>query len=145
MRRRDEPDLVVEQGVEAIEREAGGFYIDLNANVIDAENPPSAGDVVDWNNTPADSLRLTLGQHVTPALDLSWEVVAVDEAETNGNTVDGYTTHNLRATYRPQSGVLSGTQFRAGIENVGDIEYTPMLATRAAPGRNFKLSVSRLF
>jgi len=141
---------VISVRVEGVELEGsyateGGFYIDLNANVIDAENTTSAGDVVDWNNTPADSLRLTLGQHVTPALDLSWEVVAVDEAETNGNTVDGYTTHNLRATYRPQSGVLSGTQFRAGIENVGDIEYTPMLATRAAPGRNFKLSVSRLF
>jgi hemoglobin/transferrin/lactoferrin receptor protein len=122
-----------------------GFYVDLNANIIDAENTTSKGVVQDWRNTPADSLRLTVGRNVNTSLDLSWEIVAVDRVERNGKSVDGYTTHNLRATFIPQEGILSGTEFRFGVENLADELYKPALATRSAPGRNFKFTVSRLF
>jgi len=123
-----------------------GFYVDLNANLVDGENTlPDGVTTEDWDNAPADSLRLTLGQRFGESFDVSWEIVAVDEADRNGSTTDGHTTHNLRGTYRPQNGLLAGTEIRVGVENVGDEFYTPLLATRPMPGRNFKLSLSRLF
>ena len=63
----------------------------------------------------------------------------------SGEEQGGFAVHHLRATYRPQSGVLEGTELRVGVENLFDREYQPWLATRNAAGRNVKLTVSRTF
>jgi hemoglobin/transferrin/lactoferrin receptor protein len=55
------------------------------------------------------------------------------------------TVHNLRATYVAQDGFLEGAEVRFGVENVFDLNYTPHLATRAAPGRTFKVSLAKTF
>ena len=99
----------------------------------------------DWTNAPANSLRLTLGKRFDRLADLSTEFVAADESDTNGSTTPGYVIVNLRATVTPQEGVLEGTSFRFGIENALDMNYTPFLATRPAPGRNLKFTVSKAF
>jgi len=123
-----------------------GFYVDVNAHVNDSTSTTEAGATADWRQAPQDTLRLTIGKKFGQEWDLSWETEFARDFKTAGVVTDeGYTVHNLRATWIPQRGVLEGTQVRLGIENVTDEFYTPRLSTRPATGRNFKLSVSTTF
>ncbi len=136
--------------VEASYATAGGFYADLNATFTDGEELTLAGAVIDWDRTPQDSVRLTLGKRVGERLDLSAELLSVAESTVNTGAAspteaDSYALVNLRATYEPQTGFLQGTQIRLGLENAFDEDYRPLLATRNAPGRNFKVTISRVF
>lgn len=139
--------------LEASYATAGGFYTDLNANFTDSEALQTSGAVVDWNRTPQDSMRLTVGQRVNNLFgdtqaDLSAEVVHLSESDLNVSTSgegDSATLLNLRATLEPQSGFLQGVQFRFSAENLADESYQPALATRNAVGQNFKLTISRVF
>ncbi|MGN7869428.1 TonB-dependent receptor domain-containing protein [Paracoccus sp. 22332] len=127
---------------------ASGLYVDLNATWTEGDARATAGASEYWDYAPADRLRLTLGQHVTDELDLSWEAVAaarMDRVNAPTEEAAGHTIHNLRATYRPQTGVLEGAELRVGIENVFDKDYRPWLATRKAPGRNIKLTLAKSF
>ena len=134
--------------VETAYSTAGGFYVDLNAALTEGDAVAVGGVLEYWDYAPADRLRLTLGQHVTAELDLSWEAVAaarMDRVNDGTNEAAGHTLHNIRATYRPQAGVLEGAELRVGIENVFDKDYQPWLATRKAPGRNIKLTLAKSF
>lgn len=123
-----------------------GYYVDFNANLVDGKEFNAAGTGSRWRNSPADSARLTLGRKFGEALDVSWEVVANKSVQKTATThVPGFGVHNLRLTWAPEAGPLEGTTIRAGIENVFDRAYTPNLSTRPAPGRNFKVTLSRLF
>ncbi|WP_425038723.1 TonB-dependent receptor plug domain-containing protein [Primorskyibacter sp. S187A] len=124
-----------------------GLYFDLNANFVDGEENYAGGGSGDWRNIPADTTRLTIGKRWDEMLDLSWEVVAVGEAPrfSTGEESDPYTLNNLRATYVPQSGVFEDFEVRLGIENAFDIDYRSNLATKDGPGRNVKLSISKVF
>ena len=121
---------------------ASGLYFDLNAAYGDYESVSTTGVRGDWSNAPANSARLTVGKRIGAAWDLSWEQVVAEEGNKN---YGGYGVSNLRATYRPQSGVLAGTELRFGIENAFDRLYKPNLATEFAPGRNFKLTLAKTF
>ncbi|MGR3621078.1 TonB-dependent receptor domain-containing protein [Pseudophaeobacter sp.] len=121
---------------------ANGLYVDLNAAYGDYESITTAGVRGDWSNAPANSARLTVGKRIGEAWDLSWEQVV---AENGNNNYGGYGISNLRATYRPQGGMLEGTDVRFGIENAFDRQYQPNLATVYRPGRNFKVTVSKTF
>ncbi len=122
-----------------------GFYVDLNATYGDGEEVDSTGAVSDWRNQAANDLRLTVGKVFNDIYDVSWEVVAADSITRNGTRTPGYTAHNLRATVAPETGLWKDTEFRVGVENVFDEQYTPSLATRPAPGRNFKFTVAKTF
>lgn len=122
-----------------------GFYADLNANLPEGEEFLN-GTVSRWRNLAADDLRLTLGKRFGETLDLSWELVAAKSGfDAAGDAVAGYGVHNLRATYKPQSGMLEGTEVRFGIENAFDRDYRPSLYSRDAAGRNFKLTLAKTF
>lgn len=123
---------------------ASGYYVDLNANVARGTGY-AAGVASDWEGVPADQLRLTLGRKWGEELDLSWEVVADAEMTRSASPSDSTIVHNLRATYRPEAGVLRGTELRLGVENLLDLDYTPHLATRPAPGRNVKVTLTTVF
>ena len=140
-------DRVETQGleIEASYSMDSGVYMDLNANIVNGDEFSSGGIVADWRNLPADSARLSMGKKFGKELDVSWEVVANASVNTNAATSAGFGIHNLRATYIPQSGALKDTQIRLGVENIFDRDYTPHLSTRPAPGRNVKLTLSRLF
>ena len=69
----------------------------------------------------------------------------LNAAEYTGEKSPGYVILNLRATITPQDGLLEGTAFRFGIEYAFDMNYMPALATRPAPGRNLKFTVSKAF
>ena len=122
-----------------------GLYVDLNANIVRAEEYGSENTLDDWRGAPADTLQLTLGKKFGEELDLSWEMQGSKRYEGTDEVVAGSVVHNLRATYKPSQGVLRNSQIRFGIENAFDKEYKPRLSTRAAPGRNFKVSIATTF
>ncbi|MFQ1701405.1 TonB-dependent receptor domain-containing protein [Loktanella agnita] len=141
------PDRVETEGVE-IEGSytlESGYYMDANANFVEGTEFRKDGTTADWRNVPANSIGLTLGRKFGRELDLSWEIIADAEIKRNDETTDAFAVHNVRATYIPQSGILTDTEIRLGIENLADLDYTSSLATRPAPGRNVKLTVSRTF
>ncbi|WP_208352103.1 TonB-dependent receptor domain-containing protein [Pseudaestuariivita rosea] len=120
-----------------------GFYIDLNANISTGDALRANGETLDWQQNPADSLRLTVGRRFDDVLDLSWEAVANRRYDEGAERSPGYAVHNLRATWQPQ--FMQGAEVRVGLENVFDHFYTPRLATRPAAGRNLKLTLSKSF
>jgi hemoglobin/transferrin/lactoferrin receptor protein len=101
-----------------------------------------------WRNTAASTVGLTVGKKWNDMLDLSWEVARSSKnRDSSGAALADFTVHNLRATYKPQAGVLEGTEVRFGIENALNLDYTSHLssATRKAPGRSVSLTISALF
>lgn len=130
---------------------ASGAYFDLNANIVSGEEIRTNGDVFDWRNIPQDTLRLSVGQRIGDVADFSAEVLTAFEKDISGlastptSDGSGFTTLNLRTTLTPQEGILKGLEIRMGFENVFNTQYTPMLATRPAPGRNFKLTFTKVF
>lgn len=149
-------DITSESGVRTLDQKgleleaayslANGIYTDFNANIVDYDARNMAGlSIRNYTGTPADQLRLTVGKRWDRELDLSWEMVANARYDKATKPVPGSTVHNLRATYRPASGLLEGTELRFAVENVFDKDYTPRLATRAAPGRNVKFALAKTF
>ena len=141
--------------LEAAYSHESGFYTELSANIVDQSTRTTAYIWRDYNpQGPADSLRLAVGKRWDRELDLSWEMVANRAFDVAYNPVTGaalndasagFAVHNLRATYRPDSGVLAGTEIRLGVENLFDRDYIPRLATRDAPGRNIKVGIFKTF
>ena len=138
-----------------------GLYADVNANFTHGSEVRSNGREVAWRNAPADNYRLTIGQRFGQFADFSYElIVNQDDTRSTLDTSDpvthpngliilqeteGFANHNLRLTLTPQSTFLAGSQIRLGVENLTNEQFTPLLATRPFPGRNFKITVSRLF
>ncbi|MEM1380717.1 MAG: TonB-dependent receptor [Pseudomonadota bacterium] len=143
-----------------------GFYVDFNANFTDGSEDrvvPAGIRTVGWQNAPADNYRLTIGQRFSEVADLSYELVSnLDYDRTSLQTfgtpvppgpngfvinteTDGFELHNVRLTLTPENPVFQNTQIRLGVENLTNEQVTPVLATRPVVGRNFKITVSRLF
>lgn len=139
---------VTQQGLEleASYGLASGVYADLNAHIGDGTERAATGAEAVWRNAPADSVGLTLGRRFGEQLDLSWEIVhTANVRNALATPQDDYTLHNLRATLRPQTGALQGAEVRFGIENVLDVDYIGHLAARKAPGRTFKVTLTKVF
>lgn len=123
-----------------------GLYMDLNANISRGIEDQPGGTTADWKGIAADGIQFTLGKKFGNELDLSWEVVADRRfTRTTDADVPGFAVHNLRATYKPQEGVLDGMEIRVGVENLFDKKYTRRLSTRPAAGRNIKLTLAKSF
>lgn len=143
-------DRVETHGVE-LEASYGlqnGLYADLNSHIGEGTEYSTGGAAEVWRNTPAKSVGLTLGKRWNEAVDLSWEILhAADRRDSSRAALPDTTVHNLRATFRPQTGLLDGTEIRVGLENVFDLDYVGHLSssTRPAPGRTLKLTVSKVF
>ncbi|EPX85711.1 TonB-dependent receptor domain-containing protein [Salipiger mucosus] len=125
-----------------------GVYFDVAGHLGEGTeyNPDDTDDV--WRNAAADRLQLTLGRKWDDWLDLSWEVVhTADKRDSTGDDLPNSTVHNLRATWRPEQGLLDGTEMRFGVENVADLDYVGHLAspTRNAPGRTYKVTLTQRF
>ncbi len=145
---RDAIDTVDMKGLELEARYShdNGFYSDFNLNLQRGTyQSAAAGTGGDWEQIPADQLRLTLGKRWGREWDLSWEVVANAKMDRSTSPSPSNVVNNLRATYRPQNGALEGVEVRMGVENMFDVDYTPHLATRPAPGRTIKLSLAKTF
>ncbi|WP_293574911.1 TonB-dependent receptor [Phaeobacter sp.] len=127
---------------------ANGTYVDFSGQIADGtENNPDGTSRV-WRNTAADRLQVTVGRKWDDWLDVSWEFVhSSNRRDALRNDLPNVTLHNLRATWRPDRGLLEGTELRAGIENVLDEDYVGHLSSssRKAPGRSFKVSLTKTF
>ncbi|PRZ47655.1 TonB-dependent receptor domain-containing protein [Tritonibacter scottomollicae] len=136
-------DRVNTEGVEieASYSHGSGAYVDMNANMSSGEWSYVDGTTADYTRMPANSLGLTVGKKFNDTLDLSWEAVLTKDIR----STPGYAVHNLRATYAIDTGFLKEAELRLGVENIFDKQYTPHLATRAASGRNIKLSLAAAF
>lgn len=125
-----------------------GVYADLNAHIGEGEEIAPGGDRSQWRIAAADTVNLTVGKKWDDRLDLSWEVVhGTDRRDSAVDKLPDATVHNLRATFRPQQGVLEGTEFRVGLENAFDLDYVGHLSSpeRKAPGRTIKFGISKVF
>lgn len=143
-------DRVETKGVEleASYGMANGVYVDLAGHVGEGTEFNPDGTNTTWRNSAADRVQLTLGKKWGDSLDLSWEVVhAAQRRDALGDDLSDSTVHNLRATLRPEQGWLNGTEVRFGVENLLDADYVGHLSSpsRKAPGRTFKLSLTKTF
>lgn len=71
-----------------------------------------------------------------------------DATAQNGRAVapgKGYQTYDVFASWKPDYGVLAGTQLQASIDNIFDASYRDNLSTTEGKGRTFKLTVSKQF
>ncbi|MBC9245994.1 TonB-dependent receptor plug domain-containing protein [Paracoccus sp. 11-3] len=135
--------------LEASYGSATGFYVDLAGHLGEGTEYNPDGTSAVWRNGAADRVQLTLGRKWDDRLDLSWEVVhTADQRDALGVDLPDSTIHNLRATWKPEAqGWLDGTAVRFGLENAFDKDYVGHLSspTRKAPGRSFKVSLTKSF
>ena len=131
--------------IEASYATQSGIYLDFNGNIVDGQRLRTTGVKDDWTNLPANTYQLSLGKRFGRVFDIRWEGVLAEDRDINGTLHEGYNVHNLRASYFASSGILEDVVLRLSAENIFDKYYTPALATRPAAGRNFKLSLSKLF
>ena len=127
---------------------ASGFYADFAGHLGQGTEYNPDGTSTVWRNLAADRVHLTLGKRWNDDFDLSWEIVhSADQRDALGADLPNSTAHNLRATWRPDQGWLDGTEVRFGVENVFDRDYVGHLSSpsRKAPGRTFKVSLTKSF
>ncbi|MTH63119.1 TonB-dependent receptor domain-containing protein [Paracoccus shanxieyensis] len=118
---------------------------DLGAAVSVVEGKDQDG--TDLNSLPNDRLTLSAVYEATDAWRIgARSTLAAGRDKPDGDHRGGYGVHDIFATYAPQQGQLAGVEFHMGVDNVTDRDYTPASwVSGPAPGRNFKLSVSRSF
>ncbi|GGN60675.1 TonB-dependent heme/hemoglobin receptor family protein [Novosphingobium indicum] len=131
--------------IEASYATASGFYADFNGNIVDGKRLLTDGVINDWTNLPANTYQLAIGKRFGKLVDVRWEGVLAEDLNTNGEIAEGYDVHNLRASFSPNVGLFKNFTLRLSVENIFDSYYTPALATRPAPGRNFKGAISLQF
>ncbi|WP_273522538.1 TonB-dependent receptor domain-containing protein [Rhodosalinus sediminis] len=99
-------------------------------------------------DTPADTLALTLGGRMPEhGLRYGWRGTwAADiTTESDATSADGYVTHDLFLDWTPERGPLEGVTVNLAVENLTDASYRPNLQLDEAPGRSFKVALTRQF
>ncbi|KJZ21661.1 TonB-dependent receptor domain-containing protein [Tritonibacter mobilis] len=132
--------------LEASYSHASGFYVDMNANISSGHwskfaIPTPNRYLQRYDGMPTNNLELTLGKKFNDRLDVSWE----GEFYKRFEATPGFAVHNLRASYQIDTGYLKEAKLRVGVDNLFDKQYQTHLATRPAPGRNIKVSLSAAF
>lgn len=102
------------------------------------------------DSIPADELILSVGTRI-PSYDLSigWQTRIVADQPDASLATDGYTLHDIFATYAPDSGALNGWEIRAEVNNIFDEQYITHLNNLAGGdfgrGLSASLSISKTF
>lgn len=99
------------------------------------------------NSIPAHKLSVTLGGRL-PEYDLEagWRANFANDTGwgTSGGTA-AWQTHDVFASWTPETGVFEGTEARVSIENIFDADYMDNLAGDKGKGRTFKLTLAKQF
>ena len=148
---------VAEARIDGVELEAAynseRFFGNLALTVLRGDGREDSDDPMEepLETIPADEVALTLGVRF-PARNLELGLRSViaarqDRLPENSNRDDtpGYGIHNLFATWRPDAGLLAGTEFRLGIENLFNDEYREHLSADPGRGRTLRLSMAQTF
>jgi len=119
------------------------FEFSAGVSVVDGEDQ----DGVVLDTLPNDRVTLTGIWTANDAWRLGLRsTLAAGRDKPDGSRRAGYGVHDLFATWAPQSGMAAGLEVHMGVDNFTDRDYTPATwLTGPAPGRNFKLAVSRAF
>ncbi|WP_231388542.1 TonB-dependent receptor plug domain-containing protein [Pseudooceanicola algae] len=131
--------------VEAAYSTAAGYYTDLNASIANGYNRTVGATSDYWSQQPADQVRLGIGRRLGNGVNMKWEGVYNAEMTRSTDPTPSSFIHNISVSYAAQQGMLDGIEMRLAVENLMDEYYQPHLATRAAPGRTFKVSLAKTF
>lgn len=99
-------------------------------------------------DTPAETVALTLGAKLPEqGLSLGWRVNWANAITTGSATTSApsWHTHDIFATWKPETGAMAGTEIRFGVDNLFDRNYRSNLALDPAPGRTVKIALARSF
>jgi hemoglobin/transferrin/lactoferrin receptor protein len=114
-------------------------------SVVRSEDEATGETLTD---TPADTLALTVGGRMPEhGLRYGWRGTwAADiTTESASTSADGYVTHDLFLDWTPERGPLEGITVNLAVENLTDASYRPNLQLDEAPGRSFKVALTREF
>ena len=122
---------------------SGGWQLGAAVSVVDGKDQD--GEVLD--TLPNDRVVLSAAWQASPAWRLGARSTLADGRDKPGGTHrSGYGVHDIFATWTPRTGPAHGIEVNLGIDNVTDRDYVPATwLTGPAPGRNFKISLSRSF
>lgn len=100
-----------------------------------------------WSNLPQRNLALTIGGRSPERnLEYGWRANFYDDIDYGGGTTfGGYQVHDVFVDWRPESGVLDGTEIRFGVDNIFDKAYQNSLDDELGRGRTFRLTAVRVF
>lgn len=121
----------------------GGLLLGAAVSVVDGEDQD--GELLD--SLPNDRLTLSAAWQANDAWRIgARSTLAAGRDKPDGSRRAGFGVHDIFATWTPQQDALDGIAVHMGVDNVTNRDYTPATwLTGPAPGRNFKLSVSRAF
>jgi len=97
---------------------------------------------------PQDRLTATLGWRPAPDVEIGGRATLAaeqDDVPEGAEAAGAYATLDLFASWRPTGGPLAGAEFRAGVDNVTDVNYRIHPNGLNQPGRSFKLSAAIRF
>ncbi|MEM7668227.1 MAG: TonB-dependent receptor [Pseudomonadota bacterium] len=153
---------VAEASIQGFELEAAYdsefVFGSLAYTLIRGEGRDNATDpITDLTSIPADEISFTVGGRV-PQYDfeaglrgvLAFEQENVPDVFNGvgfdpGEPAPGYGVFDVFASWKPDEGVLAGTEVRFSVENVLDKQYQVYLTDNTARGRTFRVSLARTF
>ncbi|NHF72031.1 TonB-dependent receptor domain-containing protein [Paracoccus xiamenensis] len=121
----------------------GGWQFGAAVSVVDGEDQD--GEVLD--TLPNDRVVLSASWQASDSWKLgARSILAKGREKPDDSHRGGYGVHDIYAIWTPQQGALQGVSVNMGVDNVANRDYTPATyLTGPAPGRNFKISLSRRF
>ncbi|MBU3028908.1 TonB-dependent receptor domain-containing protein [Paracoccus marinaquae] len=122
---------------------SGDWLLNAGVSVVDGEDQD--GEVLD--TLPNNTLLLSAVWQATPDWQLGARgTLAQGRDKPDDSHRGGYGVYDIFAIWTPQQGALDGLEVNMGIDNLTNREYVPATyVTGPAPGRNFKVSLSRAF
>ncbi|MEJ6392162.1 TonB-dependent receptor [Gymnodinialimonas sp. 2305UL16-5] len=126
------------------------FYANLAVSIIEGRNLTE--DEI-WTQLPQDNLHLTIGhRNDVTGFGVGWTVNAYADLDYEGaqgsraqNDFGGYATHDVFASYAPQSGALEGLEFRVGADNIFDRDYRNALDQEDGRGLTGRFTIARVW
>lgn len=121
----------------------GNWQFGAAFSVVNGEDQ----DGVDLDTLPNNRVVLSANWQASEAWKLGARSTLADGRDKpDGSRRSGYGVHDIYAIWTPQEGAMRGISVNMGIDNVADRDYMPATYQSApAPGRNFKISLSRQF
>lgn len=121
----------------------GDWQFGAAVSVVDGKDQD--GEVLD--TLPNDRVVLSASWQASDSWKLGLRSMLADGRDKpSGAHRSGFGTHDIYAIWTPQEGALEGVEVNMGIDNLTNREYVPATyVTGPAPGRNFKVSLSKTF
>ncbi|MDO5603970.1 MAG: TonB-dependent receptor [Paracoccus sp. (in: a-proteobacteria)] len=121
----------------------GPLFLSAAVSVVEGED----GEGTALDTLPNDRVVLRSVWEAAPEWKLGLtSTLAKGRDKPDGTRRGGYGVHDIFAEWSPAHGMAEGLTLHLGVDNVTNREYTPATwVTGPAPGRNFKVSLTRKF